>query len=69
MTSKNKIKSYIYKFDDLAGFFFLPLIILSLVLFYFEYFNLLQFIWIEIFLIIGWLVYIYRYFKDNYDQK
>ncbi len=69
MTFKNKIKSYIYKFDDLAGFFFLPLIILSLVLFYFEYFNLLQFIWIEIFLIIGWLVYIYRYFKDNYDQK
>jgi hypothetical protein len=69
MASKNKIKGYIYKFDDLAGFFFLPLIILSLVLFYFEYFNLLQFIWIEIFLIIGWLVYIYRYFKDNYNQK
>jgi hypothetical protein len=69
MIFKNKIKSYIYKFDDLAGFFFLPLIILSLVLFYFEYFNLLQFIWIEIFLIIGWLVYIYRYFKDSQDQK
>jgi hypothetical protein len=69
MTFKNKIKSYIYKFDDLAGFFFLPLIILSLLLFYFEYFNLLQFIWIEIFLITGWFVYIYRYFKDSHDQK
>mgnify|MGYP001061526535 CR=1 FL=1 len=60
-----KVKNFIYKFDELAGFFFLPLIILTLILFYFKYFNILQFIWVELFIIIGWLIYIYRFYNDS----
>lgn len=63
------MKKLIEKFLELGGILFTGLIFIGIFLYYFNYFNQLQFFWIIIFITLGWLIYIYRYFKEEEEKK
>jgi protein-S-isoprenylcysteine O-methyltransferase Ste14 len=59
------MKNILQKFYDLGGVFFISLICLGLILYFSGYFSNYQIIWITILVIIGWLIYIYRYLEEE----
>ncbi|MCS7184171.1 MAG: hypothetical protein NZ866_02385 [Patescibacteria group bacterium] len=66
------IKKNIENLSEWGAIFFISLIFIGLLLYFFGYFNKLQFFWIVIFIILGWLIYIYRYYEEvhlNKDNK
>lgn len=63
------MKKIFSKILEFGGLLFISLIFIGIFLYFLGYFNKLQFFWIIIFLVIAWLIYIYRYLEEEYLNK
>jgi uncharacterized membrane protein YjjP (DUF1212 family) len=63
------IKKILEKLNEWGAIFFVGLLFIGIILYFQGYFNQLQIIWIAIFIIISWLIYIYRYLEEEAINK
>ncbi|GIW66094.1 MAG: hypothetical protein KatS3mg094_613 [Candidatus Parcubacteria bacterium] len=65
----SKIKIIYEKLAEWGVIIFVGLIFIAILLYFLNYFNNLQLLWIVIFVVLGWLIYIYRYLEEEHFNK